>query len=540
MLTKLFLPAVPGVRVDRVWRDGSTIHLEVATTRRWAQCPVCHRRSRRLHNHYDRTIADLPCGGAGLVIHLHTRRFVCRMRWCRRTIFCERLPDLVAASARRTIRLHDQVLRTGFDLGGDPGARHLTAEGTPISPRTLLRLVRAAPPPAAGPVRVLGIDDWAKRKGRSYGTILVNLETHAVIDVLPDRTAETVATWLLEHPEVEVVSRDRGGAYAEAARQGAPQAVQIADRFHLLKNMADTVERVLSRERRVLREAADAVLAQEYERTVGSVMPAAADVPLVPPAPCVPSHPPVPLTRGTSRQEILQAERQARQEEIMALHRQGITVSEIARRLHLTRPTVRKLVRAEDCPEPAVRAHILSPYEPYLWQRWTQGCRNAFVLWQEIRAQGFRGSYPHVRHAVRGWRTEPAPRGRAAQAGSAPPPIPAPHVRRFSARQTTWLLLRPADDLKPDEHAFVAQLLALSPDARVLQARAQEFFTLMRARDHAAFEPWLQAVDGSDCPELHGFAEGLRRDRAAVEAALQMAWSNGQVEGQVNKLKDVS
>ena len=130
MLTELFLPAVPGVRVDRVWRDGPTIHLEVATTRRWAQCPVCRRRSRRVHNHYDRTIADLPCCGASLVIHLHTRRFVCHMRWCQRKIFCERLPDLAAVSARRTIRLHDQVLRAGFDLGGDPGARHLACPGS--------------------------------------------------------------------------------------------------------------------------------------------------------------------------------------------------------------------------------------------------------------------------------------------------------------------------------------------------------------------------------------------------------------------------
>jgi DNA-binding CsgD family transcriptional regulator len=300
--------------------------------------------------------------------------------------------------------------------------------------------------------------------------------------------------------------------------------------------MADTVERVLSRERRALHEAADAVLAQEYERTVDSTPPVD-DVSPAPPAPCVPSRPPAPLTRETPRREVLQAARLARQEEVMALHRQGVTLSEMARRLHLTRPTVRKLVRAEVCPEPAARAHILSPYEPYLWQRWTQGCRNACVLWQEIRAQGFRGSYPHVRHAVRGWRTEPAPRGRAAHMQIAPPPTPAPTLHRFSARQTTWLLLRPADTLAPAERAFVAQLLAMSPDARLLQARAREFFTLVRARDHAAFEPWLQSVDGSNCPELQGFAEGLRRDRAAVEAALQMAWSNGQVEGQVNKLK---
>jgi len=297
------------------------------------------------------------------------------------------------------------------------------------------------------------------------------------------------------------------------------------------------VERVLSRERRVLREAADAVLTQEYERLVGSTVPPAADVPPVPPAPCVPSRPPAPLTRETPRREALHAARQARQEEVRALHRQGVTISEMARRLHLTRPTVRTLVRAEACLEPAVRAHILSPYEPYLWQRWTQGCHNACVLWQEIRAQGFCGSYAHVRHAVRGWRTEPAARGRAAQARIVPPPTPAPTLRRFSARQTTWLLLRPADDLEPDERAFLAHLLAMSADARLLQARAQEFFTLVRDRDHAAFEPWLQAVDGSDCPELRGFAGGLRRDRAAVEAALQMAWSNGQVEGHVNKLK---
>ncbi len=386
---------------------------------------------------------------------------------------------------------------------------------------------------------MLGVDDWAKRKGRSYGTILVNLETHAVIDVLPDRTAETVAAWLTEHPEIEVVSRDRGGAYAEAARQGAPLAVQIADRFHLLKNMADAVERALSRKRRVLREVADAVLAQDgaqgaaassQDDTHGGDRAGAAAAPAL-------SHPPVPLTRGTVQREALQAARQARQEEVMALHRQGVTIAEMARRLHLTRPTVRTLVRAEACPEPAVRAHILSPYEPYLWQRWTQGCRNACVLWQEIRTQGFHGSYAHVQHAVRGWRTEPALRGRAAQARIAPPPTPAPTLRRFSARQTTWLLLRPADDLAPDAHAFVAHLLAVSPDARLLQTRAQEFFRLVRERDHAAFEPWLQAADGSACPELHGFAGGLRRDRAAVEAALQMAWSNGQVEGHVNKLK---
>src|SRR5919204_511278 len=221
LLTKLLFPGCAGLRVDRFWRDAASIHLQVSRVRRWARCPVCGRRSKRRHSQYERTLADVPCGRDRVVLHVRVRRFVCRVRWCRRKIFAERVPDLAAPFARRTTRLTAECLRAAFDLGGEPGARHLAAEGTAISARTLLRLVRGAALPIMGTVRVLGVDDWSRRKGRDFGTILVNLERHRVIDLLPDRTAGSLATWLRGHPEVEVVSRHTPLLTASRHRAGS-------------------------------------------------------------------------------------------------------------------------------------------------------------------------------------------------------------------------------------------------------------------------------------------------------------------------------
>jgi transposase len=525
---QLFFPEVVGVRVDRVWREGTVLHIAATTTRRAARCPLCQRRSKRVHSHYQRTIADLPCGGERVLVHLQTRRFVCRVRWCRRRIFTERLPALVASAARCTMRLRAGLLRLGFALGGAPGARHATATGTPVSARTLLRLVRSAPTPEAGAVRVLGVDDWSQRRGRTYGTILVNLHTHRVIDLLPDRTAATLAAWLRHHPEVQVIARDRGGAYADGARQGAPQALQVADRFHLLKNVTDALERYLAHHHTALRQAAHALsgshgLSAIETRTEEVVL--------------VDESIPVRLSRHARLSHERRARRYGRYEEVIALHAQGHSLRAIARMVHLNKRTVQKFVRADGFPElhpRPPRRTLLTPFESYLQERWAAGCHNAKQLWIELCDRGFSGGHTIVAEHVKCWRTH------------APTARPGGHTRRgcptrapvpCAPRPVCWLLLRPTAVLTEEEQAYITHLYHACPQIAVAEALVEEFATLLRERDVDGLYSWLHGVALSGIRELQAVAHGLWLDRSAVEAAVRTDWSSGQVEGQVNRLK---
>lgn len=525
MLTKLFFPTSAGVRVDRVWWEGPTLHLAATTTRRTARCPLCHRRSKRVHSRYGRTIADLPCAGAVVTLHLRTRRFVCRVRWCRRKVFTERLPALVAPSARRTNRLRAQLQRTGFDLGGAPGAQHATATGMPVSRRTLLRLVRAAPVPEAGAVRVLGVDDWAQKRGRTYGTILVNLETQEVIDLLPDRGAQTLAAWLQQHPEVEIISRDRGGAYADGARQGAPQAVQVADRFHLVKNVIESLDRFLTHKHQDVRHANHALCPPAPE--MGS-----ADQAADPAAPAVPS------TRVEQIQQERRARRHARYEEVMALHAAGYSLRAIARRVRLSRHTVQRFVRADGFPERKAKARrrtLLTPYEPYLRARWESGEQNATLLWQEIRAQGYQGCASNVRHHLASWRTGPARRRYRRICSTSTTSVSAPPT--YTTRQTVWLLLRPLEELSAQEQNYLTHLYHACPHVALAQTLVQEFRTLLRERNVTDLYVWLRSAGACPIQELRAVARRMWLDQRAIEAAVTLDWSQGQTEGQVNRLK---
>lgn len=341
--------------------DATTITVDVATTAPEMPCPACGVRSGRVHSHYARHVMDLPWHGVTVQLHLRVRRFFCDHSACRRQIFTERLPGIVAPYGRRTERLERWFTAVAFAAGGEEGRRLLHALGLAASSATLLRGIRRSVVPLGDTPRVLSIDDFALRRGHVYGSLLVDLERRHLVDLLPDRTVATVADWLRAHPGVQVVSRDRSGDYAAGARQGAPEAVQVADRFHLLKNLGEAIERVL-------------------QRHTGLVQ--AVPVPHTAPTTAAPPRPDREAARART-----QAKTATRYEAIAAAAATGMSKRTIAQGLGLNRKTVQRYLAAGAVParpRHQRQAHILTPYEPYLLARWRQGYHNGLGLWREV------------------------------------------------------------------------------------------------------------------------------------------------------------
>jgi transposase len=329
-----------------------------------------------------------------------------------------------------------------------------------------------------------------------------------------------------------VISRDRAGAYADGARQGAPDAVQVADRFHLLANVGEVLERVLGGRRTALRQAAAAV-----DRAMSEGIRPETEAPATSAAP--PGR-----VRAQERRQEQRAQRLARYDAVVVLHQQGHSHAAISRQTGLGRRTVRHYLRAGAFPEraaPPARPTMLTPYEPYLQTRWTEGCHNAYQLWREIRSQGYPGQPANVRRYIAQWRPKPGrpgPPARQAVAMVTSPPPPARQPTPVpSPRQARWLLLRATETLTPEERAYRTALLDAEPAIREAQQLAAAFGALVRTRDGPGLTAWLDRADASGLPEIRSFAAGIQRDRSAVDAALSSVWSNGQTEGQVNRLK---
>lgn len=503
--TLLLIP--PLLHVDALACDHERITVLTHAAAGDAACPDCRHRSAHLHSRYTRTLADLPWGDVPVSLQVTVRRFRCRNPRCRRRIFAERLDEVAVAYARRTDRLAAALEIVAFALGGEAGARLAERLHFPISPDTLLRLIRRAPEAVLDPPGVCGVDDWAWRKGHRYGTILVDLERHRVADLLPDRSAGSFAAWLQTHPSIAVISRDRGEEYVVGARLGAPDALHVADRFHLLKNLGETAERVLKRHVRLLRQI-------ELPRAAARLM--------------APPRADREAARARTRQRV-----QDRHAMIHQLVASGLSQRAIVRATGLARGTVRAYLATPTPPErPRVtqRASILTPYVGYLLERWRQGARNALALWREIVALGYPGTQRNVSRFVTVLRRQEA-------AGI---PLTSPCSAGLTPRQAVGLLLTEPAQRTPEQQIAVEQLRALHPESGMTAMLVEEFACLVRHRDEDAepeLAPWMRAATESGIREWRTFVTRLHSDLDAVLAGLQLPWSQGQTEGQILRLK---
>lgn len=525
MLTDILFPA--SIQVTQFSLEEKMIRLEASSVQDQISCPVCQQPAHRPHSHYGRTVADLPWADFMICLDLTVRRFFCDNDACQRKIFTERLPDFVAPSARCSLRLTSKQRQTGLKLGGEAGAGLLQKLEIPTSSDTLLRLIQTDTTQPSPTPRVLGVDDWAWCKGQRYGTILVDLERHCPVDLLPDRSADSLAAWLQAHPGVEIISRDRANEYIEGASRGAPEAVQVADRWHLLGNLKEALERLLDQQQACLYAAA----APPDPQAEPEPQPDAA------PQPDVTSV--STLTKAEQKRQATRQRRLARYQAVLDLRQQGIGVRAIARQLGLGRQTVRRYLEADIFPEMAQRqkrASILDQYLPYLKQRWTEGCHNGNRLYREIEKQGYTGSKSLVGQWVAAQRQSDPKSSRPTKTTSRKKSKP-PVQRPWSARYAVWLMLKEPDQLAADKKVALTRMLETSVEVVRAYNFGQAFLRIVRQRLWKALDPWLEAVANSGLSPLQSLAASLQRDKAAVLAGLSLPWSNGQVEGQVNRLE---
>ena len=516
--------SLPACTIDSLSVNDSLLHVTAHADSPTAVCPTCQHPADRVHSRYHRQPRDLPVSTMHARLCLTVRRFFCMNAACPRQTFAERFPLLVPVYAHRTSRLTQSLQSVAFALGGEAGAVLSHQLRMPTSPATLLRIIRAAPDPAVPLLRVVGVDDFAFRRGHRYGTIVIDLERQQRVDLLPDRSAATLATWLQGHPEVEIITRDRSTEYARGVTAGAPQAQQIADRWHLLVNLREALERMLTRLHAELRRLPPAAY--------GAVTPAVA----------VERRTRHPLRPASAQDQQMRSatrdQRRLRYEAVQALVADGVSQLQIAQRLGMSRHTVRRYAQAPQFPERAARARqrrMLDPYLPVLEAEWAAGCRNASALWRTIQQHG----YPGVRKQIARWvqqrRTEPAATtGRNPASILERPRTDGPSLP--GARQLVWLLLRDVTTLDADDQALLAQIQQ-HPRVAAAGVLVEQFQTMVRERTATALDAWLTACEQSGISDLKTFAGGLRRDYAEVAAAFQQPWSNGQTEGQVNRLK---
>lgn len=542
-LLKQLLPDTENIQIqnyelDRIQKQ---VQICLCSTQPFAACPVCQHPSHRVHSRYERTLADLPWAEFQVQIRFEVRKLFCENPVCKRRIFSERLPQIAAPWARRTQRLNTQLSEIGLALGGSAGKKLSQKLHCGVSRNTILRLVMRLPIPQVISPKQVGVDDFAFRKCVSYGTMIVNLETHKPIALLPGRAADPLAAWLSQHPSIEIVSRDRAQSFRSGITTGAPTAIQVADRFHLMHNLAEVLEQVLRTQTQVLRRVGKPESKQVSTETIARVAQVLSD--LVPKSDITPNLD----TQSQSESVIGSAhwlKRSTQHQDIWRLFEQGWATAAIAQHVGLSARTVQRDLRKPQFADPQQRADygesLAAPYRVAILQ-YLQQYGSVYGLFQALKCQGYQGSRRTLsRYVQRLHETEalnpqakvsrPVHRSKRTTISTVP-------ATPLSAKQATWFVMRPARERTREQKRIITSLKAQSSTLKTAIDLSEQFCKLIRDRHAEQFEPWLERATRSQLLPFEKFAQGLQQDYAAVKAAMSLPVSNGPVEGQVNRLK---
>lgn len=507
--------AFPGFRIIAIEETGDAVRLTIESGVDTRPCPKCGCDSSSEHSRYTRRPRDLPIQGRVVTLQAIVRRFHCHNPACDTCTFAESLGVLAPRHAQRTSRLTKLLQNLIVSVSSPTGARLAAQMGIRTSARTLLRVIDDLPVSTSAP-RVLGIDDFALRRGHTYGTILCDLEKGRPIDILYGRKAQPLVEWLKKHPGVEVVARDRASAYADAARTGAPDAVQVADRFHLVKNVGDALREVLDHKR----------------WTVPVLTPEEANVA----SDCVPSPPtPIPDAPASIRQNPVVTERRRElHAELLRRRANGESLRTISEVTGASVSTLKRYLRMADGPQPTVRRRQRRNTDTlldYLRQRWVEGCRNGRHLFAEAVERGYEGSVQSLRRVLTEWRRCEAPRPSAkANKETTLPPAP-------TWKDLRWYVLAPPEHLRAEQVHHLDQFLALHPELDRAYRLAQTFRRMLKEKCTGRLDDWVAAAASSDLAPFQRLARTLQADRQAVLAGIRLPWSTGPVEGHINRLK---
>ncbi|MFI8829352.1 ISL3 family transposase [Streptomyces sp. NPDC053431] len=507
-LLDLLFPSVSGIAIRAVDTEGEAVRVEACCTPSGALCPGCGGWTERVHSSYLRFPSDLPSGGRRLVLSLRVRRFTCTDTSCPRRTFAEQVPGLTRRHGQSTERLRSAMGTIGLALAGRAGARLAGHMGITTSRTTLLRRVMERPNPPVTMPRAVGVDDFALRRGHVYGTVVIDAETHQILDLLPERDTETLVPWLARHPQIEVICRDRSGAYADASTTGAPQAMQVADRFHLWQNLAKAAEKAVAAHRSCLRDFPPVLPVSEPDWGTPTEQEQEDDEP-----------------SGKFAERA-----RAHHALVHDLLGQGMGLREITRHLGWGRHTVQRYARTilkQDMIKGEKRPRVskLDQFKGYLEMRWaeTNGSVTVLTLHHELTERGFRGSYSTVRDWV----------CRALPAAESVPPAPAPPSIR---KVTGWLTRHPAT-LDQEEQLARKAVLARCPELEKAAALISSFAEMLTTLDGARLPEWITGAMRAGLPGISTFAVGLESDFDAVTAGLTTHWNSGPVEGAVNRIK---